>query len=126
MGINMRNKKGNKIIYSKENIEKLNAISKENKIMIPSLIDNNIYVFGWGKYKHYNYANDQFWYHDHNLIKKIYNFYDDMPRLLSIAIKNNKGQEGALIEHLWYRYIVNNNINLNKSVIIGEFVREFV
>ena len=49
-----------------------------------------------------------------------------MPRLLSIAIKNNKGQEGALLEHLWYRYIVNNNINLNKSVIIGEFVREFV
>ena len=120
------NKKGNKVIYSKENTDKLNALSKGKKIIIPPLMDNNIYVFGWGKHKHYNYANDQFWYHGHKLINTIYRFYDDMPRLLHIAIKNNKGQQGALIEHLWYRYIVNNKINLNKSAIGGEFVREFV
>jgi hypothetical protein len=119
------NKIGNKIIYNKENIDKLNAISKGRKIIVPFLADNNIYLFGWGPFKDYNYANEQFWYHNHSLIKMIYNFYDDMPKLLENAIKNNKGQQGALIEHLWYKYITKNKINMNKSSIRGEFVREF-
>ena len=121
------NKKTNKIIYDKQNIEKLKLLSHGKKLVFNPMLNNSIYLFGFGRFKQYNYsyATDQFWFHKSDLITTIYNFYDSLPLLLHHAIKENKGENGALIEHLWHRYLTKNKINMNKSNIKGIFVREF-
>ena len=121
------NKKVSQIMYNKVNIDKLNKLSKGKKIVFGPTLNNNIYLLNFGRFRNYNYsyANDQFWYHNPHLTNKIYNFYDNLPQLLYQSIKENKGNRGALIEHLWYRYITTNKINMNKGRVKGVFVREF-
>lgn len=146
----------NKIIYNSDNIELLNKISENQTInftpfhMFDAKSETNsqlitasegdflnekicnkpndkvIYLLGFGDFCHYKYANDQFWFHNSNLIDVISRFYDNIYKLLFSAIKNDTGNCGAMIEHLWYTYLVNNNINIQKSNVCGVFVREYL
>jgi hypothetical protein len=86
----------------------------------------NIYLLGFGDCAHYKYANDQFWYHNSKLINVVSMFYDNIYKLMYKAIKNNTGDCGCMIEHLWHTYLVNNNINIQKGNVSGVFVREFL
>ena len=123
----------NQIIYNTENSNLLNKIS-ENQTINFQLLDNNknklnkknIYLLGFGDCAHYKYANDQFWYHNSKLINVISMFYNNIYKLMYKAIKNNTGNCGCMIEHLWHTYLVNNNINIQKGNISGVFVREFL
>jgi hypothetical protein len=116
----------NQIIYNSDNVELLNKISQNNTINFNQPNDKEICLLGFGDICHYKYANDQFWYHSPKLINVIFMFYDNIYRLLYDAIKNKNGNCGAMIEHLWHTYLVNNNINIKKGVVSGVFVREFV
>jgi hypothetical protein len=116
----------NKIIYNSDNIELLNKISENQTINFNKPNDKVIYLLGFGDFCHYKYANDQFWFHNSILIDVISRFYDNIYKLLFSAIKNDTGNCGAMIEHLWYTYLVNNNINIQKSNVSGVFVREYL
>jgi len=43
-------------------------MTKDDVIMFNDIEPGSIYVFGFGTFKHYNYVNDQFFYHDMALI----------------------------------------------------------
>jgi hypothetical protein len=49
-----------------------------------------------------------------------------MYKLMYKAIKNNTGNCGCMIEHLWHTYLLKKNINIQKGNISGVFVREFL
>jgi hypothetical protein len=127
----------NKIIYDIENTKLLNKISETQTINF-NLFDNkdenlsknqnkkNIYLLGFGDCAHYKYANDQFWYHTPKLINVISTFYDKIYKLMNKAIKNNTGNCGCMIEHLWHTYLVNHKINIQKGNVSGVFVREYL
>jgi len=131
------NTNDSKIIYDIENTKLLNKISETQSINF-NLFDNkdenlsknqnkkNIYLFGFGDCAHYKYANDQFWYHTPKLINVISTFYDKIYKLMNKAIKNNTGNCGCMIEHLWHTYLVNHKINIQKGNVSGVFIREYL
>jgi hypothetical protein len=131
----------NQIIYNSENTNLLNKISETQTInfkLLNNQNDNNtdntdkkhnkknIYLLGFGDCAHYKYANDQFWYHNSKLINVISLFYDNIYKLMYKAIKNNTGNCGCMIEHLWYTYLTKQNINIQKGNVSGIFVREYL
>ena len=113
------------IIYDEENTNKLNEISKDLKLTFDEIEDNTVYVFGFGDYLHYKYANEQFWYHNSKLINIMSKFYDNMLELIVNCSQIINGSE-CLNEFMFYTFLTNNNINLKKTNISGIFVREFV
>ena len=116
----------NKIIYNDENTYLIDKHSKNNKIIFDEIDNNNnIYLFGFGDFLHYKYANDQFWYHNSRIIDVISNFYNNMLEILQYCNDNNIGSDGALIEFMYYTYLTNNNINMKQSRVKGIFIREF-
>jgi hypothetical protein len=135
------NTNDSKIIYDSENTNLLNKISETQTINF-KLFDNqndnmdenlykkpnkkDIYLLGFGDCAHYKYANDQFWYHTPKLINVISTFYDKIYKLMNKAIKNNTGNCGCMIEHLWHTYLVNHKINIQKGSVSGVFVREYL
>jgi len=122
---NLDMKNGN-LIYNNKNINASETYSTNGKIDFNEIINNNIYLFGFGKYLHYNYANDQFWYHNMTLINTMYNFYENMLLLLEYCSKNNIGNNGAMIECMFYTYLTQHNINMTQTNVKGLFVREFL
>ena len=79
----------------------------------------------FGDFKHYKYANDQFFYHNHTLLEKMMNFYDNIDNIMNYCNQNNIGNMGAMIECIFYLYITQfNNIILKQSNISGIFIRQ--
>jgi hypothetical protein len=116
----------NCVLYNETNINILKKYSLNKKFIFKEINDNTIYVFGFGDFKHYKYANDQFFYHNHSLLDQMFNFYDNILKIMKYCSENKIGNEGALIECIFYLYITQfNNITLKKSNISGFFIREF-
>jgi hypothetical protein len=116
----------NTILYNQENIDKLKNFSIDKKFIFEEVNNNTIYVFGFGDFKHYKYANDQFFYHDHSLLETIMNFYDNMFDLDIYCNDNKIGNEGARPECIFYLYITLNNIAIKKTNIEGIFIRQLL
>jgi hypothetical protein len=113
------------IIYNDTNIKLLNNLTKNKTIKFDEVEDNTIYVFGFGDFKHYKYANDQFFYHNHSILYNMYNFYDNIFDIMMYCIENNIANKGASIECFFYLYITKyNNIKIKVSNINGIFIRE--
>ena len=121
----LMNKESHTILYNEENINILKNYPLDKKFIFEEINDNTIYVFGFGNYKTYKYANDQFFYHNHSLIEKMFEFYDNMLDIVKYCI-NQIGvkEQNCLTEYIFYTYITNNNIDLKKSNIHGIFIRE--
>jgi hypothetical protein len=114
------------VLYNETNINALKHYSIDKKFIFEEISDNSIYVFGYGDFLHYKYANDQFFYHNHSILIKMFEFYDNILTLLEYCYKNGIGQNGAIYECIFYLYITQfNTINLKKSNICGIFIREF-
>ena len=121
------NEKLQVILYNEENIKILKNYPLYKKFIFEEINNNTIYVFGFGDFNTYKYANDQFFYHNHSLIGKMFNFYDNMLDIVKYCIKQIGNVENkCLTEYIFYTYITNNNINLKKSNIHGIFIREFL
>lgn len=119
------NKELSTILYNKENIHILKNYSLDKKFIFEEVNNNTIYVFGFGDFQHYKYANDQFFYHNHYLLEKIMNFYDNIHYIRNYCYENNIGNKGCLIECIFYLYITQfNNITLKQSNICGFFIRQ--
>ena len=115
----------NEIIYSENNMKRMDSYSKKNIILFEKeIMDNDIYLLGFGDFKHYKYANDQFCYHNSKILDTMCNFYNEISNLMEYCDKNKIGNDGALIETIFYLYLTKNKINLKKSEICGIFVRE--
>lgn len=69
------------ILYNESNIRLLDELTKDKKIFFEEVLDNTIYLLGFGSFSHYKYANDQFFYHNSTLLNYIFNFYDNNYRL---------------------------------------------
>jgi hypothetical protein len=120
------NKELQSVLYNQTNIDILKKSSLDKKFIFEEINDNNLYVLGFGDYKHYKYANDQFFYHNHSLLDKMFEFYDNMLDTMNYCIKNNIGNKGCMTECIFYTYVTNNNINFKCSNIKGIFIREFL
>ena len=115
----------NQILYNEKNTSILDSYTKDKKFVFNEIHDNTIYVFGFGNFQHYMYANDQFFYHTTSILNKIFEFYDNISDTMKYCFENNIGNNGALIECIFYTYITKfNNINLKQSNIGGIFIRE--
>jgi len=116
------------VLYNQENINILKNYSIDKKFIFEEVNDNTIYVFGFGDYKHYKYANDQFFYHNHTLLEKMMNFYDNIEYISEYCNTHDIGNRGANIECIFYLYITHfNNIILKKiSNICGIFIRQIL
>jgi hypothetical protein len=117
----------NTTIYNKSNQKLLSEYSKGKKFTFEKLNNNEIYVFGFGQFPNsdYQYANDQFFYHNESLIDDIYKFYDYLPDLMNEALKVRKKPYEGFIENLFHTYITQHcNKKLVKSNIHGVFVRD--
>ena len=121
------NKKLQVILYNEDNINILEKYPLDKKFIFEEINDNTIYVLGFGDYRNYKFANDQFFYHNHSLIEKMFEFYDNMLDIVKYCI-NQIGdiENNCLTEYIFYTYITNNNIDLKKSNIRGIFIREFL
>jgi len=116
------------VLYNQENINILKNYSIDKKFIFEEVNDNTIYVFGFGDFKHYKYANDQFFYHNHTLLEKMMNFYDNIEYISEYCNTHDIGNQGANIECIFYLYITHfNNIILKKiSNICGIFIRQIL
>lgn len=115
----------------KSNIKMLTDSDNHNNNFIKinwfnEILPNHIYLFGFGNYLHYSYANDQFWYHDINLIDLMSDFYNKMLNILIYCVENNIGNNGAMVECMFDNYLKQHTIIIKQSNIRGIFIREFV
>jgi hypothetical protein len=112
------------ILCNEFNIQKMDEYSKNMIIKLDEIEKNTLYTMGLSVVKNYNIINDQFFYHDFDLINIIKNFYITMPNILNNCI-DKWPSSGAWIEHFLYIYIVEiNKINIKQSKIHTEFIRE--
>lgn len=117
----------NQILFNNENIQTVMNLppSPSCKINFNAVNDKSIYLLGFEDFKHYKYANDQFWYHNESILEIMSNFYENIYNISITCNKNNIGQQGAKIECIFYQYLTSLNINMEKTNICGIFVREF-
>ncbi len=114
------------VLYNQQNINYMEKYSLDKKFIFEEISDDSIYVFGFGDFKHYKYANDQFFYHNHSILEKMANFYDNILNIMNYCNKQHIGNKGAMIECIFYLYITHfNNIILKRSNISGIFIRQF-
>lgn len=122
---NLWNNHYNTVLYNEDNINILKNYGLDKQFVFEEINDNSIYVFGFGDFRHYKYANDQFFYHTQSLVDKMYDFYDNILDIMNYCQYNKIGNMGCMIECIFYLYITKfNNINLKKSNIHGIFVRQ--
>jgi hypothetical protein len=113
-----------KLLWNDETIKKFDDFSKQKILTFNEIEDNTLYLLGYGKFQHYNYANDQFFYHNMSLINTLLNFYENILTLYEHCLEIEIGNKGALIECIFYLYLTNNNISLKLTHIHGFFIRE--
>ena len=123
----IRNSRGSKVIkYTPENISEINIISKNLILDINKPNSNEIYIFGYGNVQSkHNWINDQFWLHSMDLIHTIHNFYNNIPSIIDEILSQGFNSKNCpYFELIFGIFLQNNNINIKKSKIIGEFCRE--
>ena len=113
-----------KIVWNNEKKTFFDDFSKQKIITFNENEDNTIYLFGYGPFEHYNYANDQFFYHNSTLINILFKFYENILILYEYCNKIKIGDKGATIECIFYLYLKNNVVTLKRSHIHGIFIRE--
>ena len=115
----------NEPIYNKYNIN----IIKKNTLGVTLNLDhseeNTISVFGGDIIKTYGYVNDQFWTHGMDLIHIMSQFYNNIFQLINTVHREHMPYSGGNIEHIFLRFLFNNNIKVKKTNISGIFIREF-
>ena len=114
------------IIYTPENIDEINAMSKNLTVTVDKPMYNDIYVFGAGQINaRYFWVNDQFWVHSMDKTNVMHDFYDHMPDIIDEALSQNLTPSCCpYVELVFAIYLQRNNMNIKKSCIIGEFCRE--
>ena len=111
----------NKILFNQHNMKQ----SKKNiKITLDNGKENTVQVFGGGCYKYYAYINDQFWCHKMDLIQKMKSFYEKLPDIINDCKKTFYPEYGCWIEHFFGKFLVENNIIIEKSNLDGVFIRQ--
>ena len=65
--------------------------------------DGALYVFGFGDFHDYKYANDQFFYHSLSLAKIIPLFYDELPELINDNLIRFP-DKGCMTEFFFYTF----------------------
>ena len=114
----------NKILFNEYNIARSIKFFDIIKLRLDIGKENTIQVFGGGCYKYYAYVNDQFWCHKMDLIIKMKNFYTCMPNIINDCKNTFYPEYGCWIEHFFCKYLVENNIIIEKSILDGVFIRE--
>lgn len=112
----------NRILFNDTNIEKCK--NNDIKIKLDDGKENTVNVFGGGCYKNYAYVNDQFWCHKPDLIEKMKSFYESLPNIVNSCKKNFYPEYGCWIEDFFCKFLVENNINIEKSCLDGVFIRQ--
>lgn len=113
-------------LYNQKNTDIIKNYSSDKKFIFDEIKDNTLYVFGFGDFSHYKYANDQFFYHNHSLLEKMYQFYDNMLDIMKDCLKKEIGNKGCMTECIFYTYVTNNDIIFKRSNISGCFIRELL
>jgi hypothetical protein len=114
----------NKILFNQYNITQTINNFDIIKLSLDNGKDNTIQVFGGGCYKYYAYVNEQFWCHKMDLIIKMKNFYTCMPNIINDCKNTFYPEYGCWIEHFFCKYLVENNIIIEESILNGVFIRE--
>lgn len=112
----------NRILFNNINIQKIK--NSCIKIKLDDGKENTVNVFGGGCYKYYAYINDQFWCHKPDLIKKMKSYYESLPNIINSCKQNFYPEYGCWIEHFLCKFLVENNINIEKSCLDGVFIRQ--
>jgi len=112
------------VVYDKVNKDIVSALSKRFTLELDTPEPNTAAVFGIGVIHGYPIVNDQFFSHGPDLIDIFARFHDEMPSLFAECAATFFPDRGALIEHIFYKFLFRYRINVKKSVILGEFVRE--
>lgn len=111
------------IIYNDHNISLFENEIKDCKIPFYHVLNREIYVLGYGKYDHFDYVNDQFFYHDSTLIDTMLLYYKNLNRLLDIAI-NQEGNKGrCLYEHIFNIFLRENGLIVKNANLVSHFIR---
>ena len=97
----------------------------DHKINFDNPSDNTIYVMDYREYFTYKCVNDYFWIHSHDLIKTMGSFYNSFVDLLNDCLETFFPDKGGLIEHLFYKNLTNNNINIKRTIVKGSVIREY-
>lgn len=119
-------KNENHPIANEENKNLIEKLTCNKKIIFEDEIGTDeIYVFGFGKFAHYDYVNDQFFYHRDNtkLVETFLNYYNNIPKLIKFCHENNLGNMGANFECIFFHYLKDNCILVKHSKIKGIFLR---
>ena len=111
-------------LYNKVNKDIVSALSKRFTLELDTPEPNTASVFGIGVVHGYPIVNDQFFSHGPDLIDVFSRFHDEMPSLFAECAATFFPDRGALIEHIFYKFLFRYRINVKKSVLLGEFVRE--
>ena len=115
----------NSIIYNNKNIDIIKNNTTNIKMPFYQPIENDVYVLGFGIYTHFNYVNDQFFYHNSEQINNFLNFYPNLNQYIDIAV-NKEGNVGMCIyEHVFYHFLKSFNFSVKKADLDSQFIREF-
>jgi hypothetical protein len=112
------------VVYDEVNTDIVRALSKRFTLDLDEPAENTAHVFGYDIVHGYPIVNDQFFSHGPDLIDVFARFHDEMPSLFEECSTTFFPDRGALIEHIFYKFLFRYRINVRKSVLIGEFVRE--
>jgi len=114
----------NKILFNQYNITQIINNFDIIKLTLDNGKHNTIQVFGGGCYEYYAYVNDQFWCHKMDLLLTMKNFYTNLPKIINDCKTTFYPEYGCWIEHFFCKYLVENNIIIEKSILDGVFIRE--
>jgi hypothetical protein len=118
-------KKGNNdIIYNDNNINIIKNDTIEIKMPFYQPIKNEVYVLGFGRYTHFNYVNDQFFYHNSDQIKNFLNFYSKLYQYIDIAVNREHNVGMCIYEHVFYHFLKLTNLAVKKADLYSQFIRE--
>jgi len=112
-------------LYNEENINIIKNSSIKRSLQLDDSEENTICVFGGGIIKTYGYVNDQFWIHGIDLIHKMSQFYKMLFGIINETHKEHMPYSGGNIEHIFLRFLFENNIKIKKTNVKGTFIREF-
>lgn len=121
------NSRGSRVVkYTPENIDEINAMSKNLTLTMDKPVHNEIYVYGAGQINAmYLWVNDQFWVHSMDTIIAMHDFYNHIPSIIDEVLSQNLTPNCCpYFELIFGMYLIRNNMIIKKSCIIGEFCRE--
>jgi len=112
------------ILYNEEQIEIMKTVTKDLTIELDTDTPNQIHVFGYGLFHHYQYVNDQFFTHGQHLLSTVSKFYEEIPAIMNKCAVTVFPTKGCAPEHFLYLFLKNHDITIARSKIKGIFIRE--